>query len=227
MKAIGRALFLDLDGTLIITKTGGIFPKSRDDWQFKPGILPIITDHVTSDYYIMIVSNQGGIESGHITMNDFRLKIKKVIDEVIKATGCPFSRISFRYCMSNSKDDYFRKPNPGMAYDLAMCYILNLGESVMIGDASGKVRRTEDVYTDASSPSLWSYKDGQHVAEVDVDKIVNNGGKVGKITFKDFADSDLRFAQACGMQYFDVDDYIEFRKAKQIKIEFTDAKIPS
>lgn len=209
MRRIGRALFLDLDGTLIVTKSGSTFPKDKYDWQFNGDILKRIEKYVDDDWYIMIVSNQGGIESGKVRLNDFREKLAKIRNEVIMATGCAFSRIGHRFCITNSKDDFYRKPAPGMGYDLAIAYDLDLSTCQMVGDASGKVRRTESTYRDDQSLSGWSYKDGQNISEEDVERITPIGLVTGTLDFKDFADSDLKFAKSCGMGYIDIDDFLK------------------
>lgn len=209
MRPPNKALFLDLDGTIIVTASGHTFPTAKDDWKFKEGILHKIEQYVEAGYYIMIVSNQGGIEAGHILLNDFRQKMRQVVDRIIVSTGCPFSRLAYRFSMSNNIDDFFRKPNPGMGYDLALSHILNLSQCLMVGDASGKVKRVSPVFKDASSPSSWSYKEGQHVSSPDAKLItVDPIGVTGTIYFHDHSDSDLKFALSCGMSYIDVEEFI-------------------
>lgn len=132
-----KAVFLDLDGTLIRPASGAKFPIDKDDWELIPGITDILANYVDQGYYLLIVTNQGGIEAGHVKMNDFRYKIKRVINDIVVNTACPINRISYRFCVSNNRRDFFRKPNPGMAYDLASAYLLSLGECIMVGDASG------------------------------------------------------------------------------------------
>lgn len=237
MRVIGRALFLDLDGTLIVTKSGMTFPKDKYDWEFNGDILKRIEKYVDDDYFVMIVTNQGGIESGKVRMNDFRDKIAKIRNQVIIETGCAFSRIGHRFCITNTKDDFHRKPNPGMGYDLAIAYDLNLSESLMIGDASGEVRRTESVFWDITSPSFWSYKNGSFVADVDTCRLTkmltSTSGwldlseersglidisiaqkeiKEAIIEFRDFSDSDKMFAKACGMPYMDIKKFLSSEK---------------
>ena len=40
-----KVLLCDLDGTLIVTKSGATFPKDCDDWQFKPHIKEAIQEY--------------------------------------------------------------------------------------------------------------------------------------------------------------------------------------
>lgn len=201
---------MDLDGTIIVTKSGRTFAKDKDDWQFNGDILKKIEEYVDKGYYLMIVSNQGGIEMGHVSLNDFRLKIRKVVNEVIVATGIPFSRVGYRFSITNNPEDYYRKPNPGMAYDLALAYILNLKECVMVGDASGKIRSTTNVFYDESSPTKWSHSSGIHLLEKEA-KFVTRTSETyrhGQLIVRDFSDSDYKFAMNAGMSYYDVDKFL-------------------
>ncbi len=218
MKAVGRGLFLDLDGTVIVTKSGKTFAENKDDWKFNRNIIERIGEYVDKGYFIMIVSNQGGIESGLVLLNDFRYKIRQIKNEIIANTGCPFSRIADRFCLSNSKDDFYRKPNPGMGYDLAMSYILDLSQSLMVGDASGKVRSKAIVYKDETSKTGWSSEGGYPLSEKDAMNVVPGKSHLGTLEVRDFSDSDLRFAKSCGMEYLDVDDFLNPPGEKQLKL---------
>lgn len=208
MRTVGRALFLDLDGTLIVTKSGKTFAENKDDWKFNRNILERVEKYVDMGWFIMIVSNQGGIELGHVLLNDFRHKMRQVTNQIISATGCPFARIGNRFSMSNNPEDFYRKPNPGMGYELALSYILNLNESIMVGDASGKVRKKETVYGDSESPTKWSWRDGKNLTAEQAKRVIP-GGLMGTLETRDFSDSDLLFAEACGMEYIDIENFLD------------------
>lgn len=124
-----RALFLDLDGTIIKPKGNREFPNAPDDYEYIPGILQKIKEYSDNGYYICIVSNQGGIASGYIThdfMTERLARISQDIEQYIRAS------VNYTYCPKF--DDYSRKPNPGMAYTMALQLDLNLSESIMVGD---------------------------------------------------------------------------------------------
>lgn len=208
MRKIDKGLFLDLDGTVIVTRSGKTFPVDKDDWQFNPGILERIESYIEQGYHIAIVTNQGGIEAGHVTMNDFRHKIRRIMGEIITVTGCPFSQISYRFCMSNHPDNFYRMPNPGMGYELALSHILDLSQSIMVGDASGKLRGKINVYR-SNDTAGWAYVSGELVP---IDKhplVVEMTKYTGELREYDHADSDLRFAKACGMEYIDIEDFLK------------------
>lgn len=208
MRTINKALFLDLDGTLITTKSGRVFAEDKDDWKFNKNILSRIEKYVNDGYYVMIVSNQGGIEAGAVKLNDFRHKIRRVVNDLIVETGLPVSRVGYRFTVTNNPEDFYRKPNPGMAYDLALAYILNLSQCLMVGDASGMIRKQSEVYRDESSPTGWSHKSGEHLSDKEKDCITFFGVNTGTLTIRDFSDSDFQFAMAAGMAYSDIHDFL-------------------
>lgn len=129
MIQLNKALFLDLDGTIIKTKSGETFPKSVEDWEFISGVLPSIKRYSEKGYIIIVVSNQGGIQLGYITnefisnrFNMIRVEIEDYIRTDVNMAYCP------------SMDHYDRKPNPGMAYYYAIQLKLDLRTSIMVGD---------------------------------------------------------------------------------------------
>jgi DNA 3'-phosphatase len=130
------ALFLDLDGTLIQTKSGKRFPKDITDWKFIDKTVEVIKLSADQGLPVIIVTNQGGIEKGFMSKEDFQLKIKTII-ETLEAQ-IPNLYIYPFFCAVNDPEDYYRKPNPGMAYKAAIFHQLDLKKSIMIGDASGK-----------------------------------------------------------------------------------------
>lgn len=130
-----RVLLCDLDGTLIVTKSGKTFPENADDWKFKPGIKEAILAYKPK--YIFIVTNQGGIEKGFVKEEEFIQKIRYICNE-IRSWGFI---VDYLFCPSNDPNDKYRKPNTGMieyfrhAFDLG--YDFHPLEALMIGDASG------------------------------------------------------------------------------------------
>lgn len=127
-----KALFLDLDGTLIATRSGRDFPLHEDDWRFNDSVLACIKHYAKKEYDIYIISNQGGIESGYITVASFERKINKICDKIEKLLNLKEIVVGFIYCANMIS--YNRKPNPGMAYELAIEHELDLRNSVMVGD---------------------------------------------------------------------------------------------
>lgn len=125
-------LGIDLDGTIIHTKSGKQYSESRDDWKLaSPSVDDILQDKVNEGNYITIISNQSGLLNQK-AIEDFQFKVDNILDEI----NVPVDFIcSLKY-------DFYRKPNSGMV-DF-MCHIrsINLDDvrfnSYYIGDAAGR-----------------------------------------------------------------------------------------
>lgn len=158
-------IFCDLDGTLIDTISGETFPKGIWDMRIKFDVLDAIKK--LNPKYILIVSNQGGIESGFVDAYDFSVKSEYIGRAIREYCGC---QCYCEYCETNNKQDYYRKPNIGMLNLLTETYVGDdfdyiKSKSLMIGDASGK--------------------EGQ------------------------FSDTDKKTAENFGIDYLDVDDFVD------------------
>lgn len=160
-----KVLFADLDGTLIDTISGDTFPKGIWDMRFRFDVLDAIKE--LKPRYVLIVTNQGGIEAGFVNKANFNSKLEYAGRSISEYCGCDCYA---QFCISNDKSDPYRKPNTKMLEWLTeTCigddieYIKSV--SLMIGDASGK--------------------EGQ------------------------FSDSDKRTAENFGIDYMDVEDFVE------------------
>lgn len=139
-----KILFADLDGTLIKTKSGETFPKGIWDMEFRFDTLDAIKK--LQPDYILIVSNQGGIESGFVDAYDFQAKSEYIGRAIREYCGC---KCYCEYCETNDANDPYRKPNTAMLSHLAEDYVGDdfeyiKSKSLMIGDASGKKGQFSD-----------------------------------------------------------------------------------
>ena len=139
-----KILFADLDGTLIKTKSGETFPKGIWDMQIRFDVLDAIKK--LNPQYILIASNQGGIESGFVDAHNFRIKSEYIARAIREYCGCECYAM---YCKTNDKLDPYRKPNIGMLNDLIEGHVGDdfyyiKSKSLMIGDASGKEGQFSD-----------------------------------------------------------------------------------
>ena len=159
-----KVLFCDLDGTLIETISRETFPKGIWDMQIRFEVLDKIKE--IKPEYLLIVSNQGGIDSGFVDEHDFRSKSEYITRAIREYCNCECYGM---YCETNDKSDLYRKPNTGMLENLMERYVGDdfdyiKQKSLMIGDASGK--------------------EGQ------------------------FSDSDKKTAENFGIDYIDVNDFV-------------------
>ncbi|XP_058065579.1 uncharacterized protein F21D5.5 [Anopheles bellator] len=123
----------DMDGTLIKTRSGNVFPKSIDDWQIAfpevPGKLKSLNK---SGFKLVILTNQAGIGKGKLRIEDFRQKI----ESLIRKLGVPMQ------VFISTGSGIYRKPRTGMWRTL--CEQKNdgvpvdKGRSFYVGDAAGR-----------------------------------------------------------------------------------------
>lgn len=139
-----KVIFCDLDGTLIETISGETFPKGIWDMRIKLDVLDAIKK--LNPEYILIVSNQGGIENGFVDAQKFSIKLFYIVELINEYCGCECYAM---YCDTNNKSDPYRKPNTKMLENLLEDYVGDDVEyikqkSLMIGDASGKEGQFSD-----------------------------------------------------------------------------------
>lgn len=130
-----KVLFCDLDGTLIDTISGEIFPKGIWDMKFKFDVLDAIKK--LAPEYVFIVTNQGGIEKGFVNGVTFISKIRYVNDCIYDY--CKINICDYQYCTNIGSDCFRRKPNKGMLVQNLKNHHFPAAKSdmLMIGDASG------------------------------------------------------------------------------------------
>jgi len=136
-----KVLFADLDGTLIETVSGNTFPSGIWDMRFKFEVLDAIKNYGFE--MLVIISNQGGIESGFVNEMHFcKGKMNYIQFSLEEYLGIP---VEYNYCKSNDKDNIYRKPRVGMLVNACYKYLPRHGvmaskeEMLMIGDASGPI----------------------------------------------------------------------------------------
>ncbi|KAI4503715.1 hypothetical protein M0802_001118 [Mischocyttarus mexicanus] len=123
----------DMDGTLIKTKSGLVFPKDIHDWQLLYPIIPKKLKQLYEDgYKIVIFTNQGALGTGKVKIEDFKIKIEKVVQKL----GVPI-----QVFISMGKNIY-RKPAPGMwnkfVNDKNGGLCVDRINSFYVGDAAGR-----------------------------------------------------------------------------------------
>jgi len=94
-----------MDGTLIVTLSGKVFPVDENDWQIYSSE---VTTHINKlseeGYKIVIFTNQGGIGINKVNEKTF----KKKIENILKVINTPVQ------VFVATRKDIYRKPAPGM-----------------------------------------------------------------------------------------------------------------
>lgn len=142
-----KIIFSDLDDTLIRTLSKETFPKGIWDMGFKFNVLNKIKE--LKPEYLLIVSNQGGIEKGDVSKENFEKKLDYICSAISEYCGV---KVLAKYCPSRNRDNHYRKPNLGMLYafndELKFKNVTKTDDwkavTLMIGDASGKFGQFSD-----------------------------------------------------------------------------------
>uniref|UniRef100_A0A182MVD1 PNK FHA domain-containing protein n=2 Tax=Anopheles culicifacies TaxID=139723 RepID=A0A182MVD1_9DIPT len=123
----------DMDGTLIKTKSGNVFPKSTDDWQIAfPEVPGKLKSLHRNGFKLVIFTNQAGIGKEKVRIEDFRQKIEALVRKL---------SVPMQVFISTGSGKY-RKPRTGMWQTL--CDSKNDGvpidraRSFYVGDAAGR-----------------------------------------------------------------------------------------
>lgn len=148
-------LFADLDGTLINPISKNTFPQGIWDMALNFDAFDAIKK--MNPDYVFIVTNQGGIPK-FVSECAFETKLNYV--KASLQSYCNIKTIDAMYCVSDNKDNIYRKPNIGMLDHLVKFYELtNKEDMLMIGDASGNPGNFSDSDKMAAENFGIEYKD--------------------------------------------------------------------
>lgn len=155
-------IFADLDGTLIKTLSREIFPQGIWDMRFNFPALDMIRE--IQPKCLLIITNQGGIEKGFVDKRNFEFKMEYIRRSIEEYTGIT---TEYSYCISNDKNNKYRKPNIGMIDSLMRKMIkrgviengISTDRILMIGDASGKEGQFSDSDKKCAEKAGFQYMD--------------------------------------------------------------------
>lgn len=128
-----NVILMDMDGTLIKTKSGRLFPKDGNDWKLNKPVIKAIFEHrkTLTNPLMIIVTNQQGIEKGHTTQEEIDNKIEDIVKEL------PF-RVDYSI-IAPTKTSEYRKPEvKGINKFFKENNITLSKDSCMYGDAGGR-----------------------------------------------------------------------------------------
>lgn len=137
-----KILFLDLDGTVRMPKSGSRFIQSPDDQALIPGVAAAIAKFST--YEIIGITNQGGVAAGYKSLEDCiseQMRTMELLPAIKEINFCiDFAgKIAYRLGRSKSlillpEGPNYRKPGPGLLLAYLELFPLFPDYAIMIGD---------------------------------------------------------------------------------------------
>lgn len=129
-----RIAAFDIDGTIITTQSGKVFPKDIHDWKILYSEVPGRLKKLSKDgFKIVFITNQAGIARGKMTVEEFRMKATRIREKL----GVPL-----QVFVSTADKGFFRKPRTGIWNWLERhgnCGVkVDRSQSFYCGDAAGR-----------------------------------------------------------------------------------------
>lgn len=129
-----KALVLDYDGSLRVTKSGRIYPSDPDDIVILPNRAARLRECVAQGYLLLGASNQSGIsrkpgDEKYVSEAD----AVRCFEATNRMLGLSIP-VLFASDAAGVPKTYWRKPCPGLGVTLIETYKLNPAACVMVGD---------------------------------------------------------------------------------------------
>lgn len=125
-----KALLLDVDGTVRMTRSGEKYPRDPADIAILPLRREILRRWHDEGYRLFFVSNQSGIASGKAS----RDIVEAAFDKTIELLDLPIADVAYCPHQAFPVACFCRKPMPGLAVQLIERHALSVPDLIVVGD---------------------------------------------------------------------------------------------
>jgi len=157
---LGRAVFLDRDGVLVVDVH---HLTSVDQLRLLPGVPEALARLRRAGWRLIITTNQSVVARGRVTEDGLR-EIHRALERLLRARGAEIDAVY--YCPHHPEGTVAayrlicdcRKPSPGMLVRAAGEWNLDLGASVIVGNAASDVQAGKTA--GCRTVLIWAAKSG-------------------------------------------------------------------
>lgn len=128
-----KLLFLDRDGVINRFPGKGLYVTSQEQFQFIPGSIQAIADLTKNGYEIVVVSNQGCVSRGLISLDALQAMTDRMLSDIRRAGG-NIARVM--YCVHQTSDRCnCKKPKTQLFYDALGPRVIAWKDTFFVGDS--------------------------------------------------------------------------------------------
>lgn len=137
-----RALFLDRDGVINVDHG---YVHHPEDVVYIDGAIELINRANSLGYLTVVITNQAGIGRGYYSESQF-LEFMSWLCRDLEKRGARVDKYYFSPCHPTEgvglyrREDYMRKPNPGMFLAARRELDIDMSNSIMVGDKISDVQ---------------------------------------------------------------------------------------
>lgn len=165
-----KALFLDRDGVINVDHG---YVHQVEEFEFMPGIFALCRRFQAEGYAIFVITNQTGIGRGFYQESDFNTLTQWMLAQ-FKQKGITISAVY--HCPHHPTEalgDFLkhcecRKPQPGMILQAATEWLLDLEQSVFIGDKQSDMQAAANAGVGRKVLLSSRYHDNQDRQQVEL-----------------------------------------------------------
>lgn len=140
---VRKAVFFDRDGIINKKAPPHNYVKSWEEFEFLPQVFSTLKAVKDKGYLIFIISNQAGVARGFLSLDDLG-KIHRRMEEEFKKQDIEIARVYF--CPHGYHEGCeCRKPKPGMLWEAAKDFGLDLKNSYLVGDSKEDIEAGKSV----------------------------------------------------------------------------------
>jgi D-glycero-D-manno-heptose 1,7-bisphosphate phosphatase len=138
--SLRKAIFLDRDG--VINHDPGDYTTKLSEFIILPGVVEALQQFTKSGYFIIVITNQGGIAKDIYTLDDF-YEIDTYMSDTFLAAGIAYLETYFCPHHDAISQCLCRKPHSGMIEKAIAVHNINPEDSFMIGDKFRDIEAAE------------------------------------------------------------------------------------